>query len=207
MRPQFSAGGEARCGVEVDRVTDEMADPISGFAAARRAGIDVRDQPPGLIGRIIGEEFHIRRRTRSREVERVTNEDLEMLPGVRRAPAEISDLPCGTVAVGRDASPCAGATRRTGVVLEGDVRHGLANEEVGPLDTRRERTGRCAGGGHGSDLILLNGPPGVRRAKISGLDHHHHEECQRHRSCALTCKLRIHGCSSTPQVPTSYALS
>ena len=36
----------------------------------------------------------------------------------------------------------------------------------------------CAGGGHGSDLILLNGPPGIRCAKISGLDHHHHEECQ-----------------------------
>ena len=29
-----------------------------------------------------------------------------------------------------------------------------------------------------ADLILLNGPPGVHCAKISGLDHHHHEECQ-----------------------------
>ena len=86
MCPQFSAGGEARCGIEVDRVPDELADPISGFLRPRAAGIDVRDQPSRLIGRIIGEEFHIRRRTRSREVERVTNEDLEMLPGVRRAP-------------------------------------------------------------------------------------------------------------------------
>ena len=130
-----------------------------------------------------------------------------MLPGVRRAPAEISDLPCGTVAVGRDASPVpepftalalywkvmfvmAWPTRRSAPSTLG------VSEAPAALEVDTASTSSCSMDHQGSvvprypvwTIITMRNASDIARVRCRA-------------------SFRDHGYPSTPQVPTSYALS